>query len=232
VNGVASSQASAPQRENALGTLSLTDNKVLMAKARKSLEGHWGLAVGTFVVYLLLLVAIEYTPKVGWIISALISGPMAIGIASFSLYISREQNAKLEQIFRGFKQFGAGLGAYLLQFIFIFLWSLLLIVPGVIAALSYSMTYFVIAGDDSIGPLEAITKGKEMMRGNRWKLFCLGCRFVGWSLLCILTLGIGFLWLIPYMWVSGAQFYDDLKEVDGVVVKPQMAGWFAEGWSA
>jgi uncharacterized membrane protein len=88
---------------------------------------------------------------------------------------------------------------------------LLLIVPGIIAALSYSMTYFIIAENDSIGSLEAITKSKEMMRGNKWKLFCLCCRFLGWILLCILTIGIGFLWLYPYMMVSFAKFYDDIK---------------------
>jgi len=50
--------------------------------------------------------------------------------------------------------------------------------------------------------LDAITKSKEMMRGNKWKLFCLGFRLFGWGLLCILTFGIGFLWLYPYMMVS------------------------------
>jgi hypothetical protein len=74
------------------------------------------------------------------------------------------------------------------------------------------MTYYIIAENDSIGPLEAITKSKEMMRGNKWKFFCLGFRFLGWGVLCILTLGIGFLWLFPYMIVSYAQFYDDIKE--------------------
>lgn len=70
------------------------------------------------------------------------------------------------------------------------------------------MTFFIIAENDSIGPLEAVTKSKEMMDGNKWKLFCLGWRFFGWALLCILTLGIGFLWLMPYMVVSYAKFYD------------------------
>lgn len=59
--------------------------------------------------------------------------------------------------------------------------------------------------------------------GNKWKLFCLGFRFFGWALLCILTLGIGFLWLFPYMIVSFAQFYDDLKENNGVTVETQIA---------
>jgi len=196
---------------------SSTKNKVLMAQARESLKGKWGLGAGTTLVFFLVMFAIGHIPKAGSIISILISGSMSIGIAGFALSISRRQDAKLAQIFSGFQKFGVGLGAYLLQGIFVVLWSLLLIVPGIIAGISYSMTYYIIADNDSIGPLEAITRSKEMMRGNKWKFCCLDFRFFGWSLLCILTLGIGFLWLFPYIIVSYARFYEDLKENNGQV---------------
>jgi uncharacterized membrane protein len=156
-------------------------------------------------------------PVVGWIISILIGGPMSIGIAIFTLSFSRKQDAQLAQIFEGFQNFRVGLAAYLLIAIFVILWMLLLIVPGIFAALSYSMTYFIIADNNSIGSLDAITKSKEMMRGNKWKLFCLGFRFFGWGLLSILTFGIGFLWLYPYMMVSFAQFYDDIKRQETAI---------------
>ena len=195
-----------------MSRLSITENKVLMAQAREALEGKWGLGIGTTVVFMLVMITINLIPVAGWLISILISGSISIGLASFALSLSRKHNAMLMQLFSGFQKFGVGLGAYLLKAIFIVLWLLLLIVPGIIAALSYSMTYFIIAENDSIGPLEAITKSKEMMRGNKWKFFGLGFRFLGWGLLCILTLGIGFLWLFPYMFVSYAQFYDDIKE--------------------
>ena len=88
---------------------------------------------------------------------------------------------------------------------------LLLIIPGIIAALSYSMTFYILADDNSIGAMDAIKKSKKMMDGYKWKYFCLGLRLLGWALLCVLTLGIGFLWLIPYAQVSVAKFYDDVK---------------------
>ena len=188
-----------------------TENVVLMQMARESLKGKWGLAIGTFVVYSLIAVSIQRIPIVGVIASLLISGPFAIGIAFFSLSISRNQDAKLEQIFQGFKNFGTALGAYVLSSLFIFLWTLLLIIPGIIAAISYSMTFYILADDNSIGAMDAIDKSKKMMDGYKWKSFCLGLRFFGWSLLCILTLGIGFLWLMPYAQVSMAKFYDDVK---------------------
>ena len=198
-------------------TLSTTENSILMAQARECLSDKWGLVIGTFVVYTVIIIPISLIPVVGWIISILIGGPMSIGIAIFTLSVSRKQDAQLAQIFEGFQKFSVGLAAYLLIAAFVILWMLLLIIPGIIAALSYSMTYFIIADNNSIGALDAITKSKEMMRGNKWKLFCLGFRFFGWGLLCILSVGIDFLWLYPYMMVSFAQFYDDIKRQETAV---------------
>jgi uncharacterized membrane protein len=95
--------------------------------------------------------------------------------------------------------------------LFILLWCLLLIVPGIIAFISYSQTYFILADDNTIGAIEAIEKSKAMMYGYKWKFFRLSLRLAGLGLLCILTLGIGFLWLLPYARVVMAKFYDDVK---------------------
>ena len=96
----------------------------------------------------------------------------------------------------------------------IFLWFLLLIVPGIVAALSYSMTFYILADEPDINAKEALEKSKIMMDGHKMDLFLLGLSFIGWALLCILTLGIGLLWLIPYMNVSAAKFYQDRKGED------------------
>jgi len=184
------------------------ENKKLMAMARESLSGKWGLAVGTFLVFWLIMVA----AKSNGIAVLLIGGPMLIGLAIFSLTIARNQDAKLEQIFKGFKKnFGTALVAYLLKAIFVFLWTLLLIIPGIIAAISYSQVFYILAEDDSISGTDALKKSKEMMYGYKWKYFCLRLRFIGWFLLCIWSLGIGFLWLTPYITISCANFYEDIK---------------------
>ncbi|MCB0653973.1 MAG: DUF975 family protein [Saprospiraceae bacterium] len=188
-----------------------SENAVLMSQARQSLQGKWGLAIGTFIVYFLIVGASNGIPFLGNVGSLILGGPMAVGMAIFSLHLGRNQEAKLEQIFEGFKNFGNALGAYILMVIFIFLWTLLLVVPGIIAAISYSQTFYIIAEDSSIGPMDALRKSREMMDGYKWKYFEMGLVFFGLSLLCILTLGIGFLWLIPYANVSYANFYDDIK---------------------
>ncbi|MDA9327744.1 DUF975 family protein [Flavobacteriaceae bacterium] len=187
------------------------ENTELMAEARESLSGNWGLAIGTFLVYGIIISSLQFIPVVGSVLALFIAGPMLVGVSMFSLSLSRGENARLEQIFEGFKNYGTVLGAYLLMVLFIFLWMLLLIIPGIIAAIAYSQTFYILAEDDTIGSMDALKKSKEMMDGYKWKYFCLGLRFIGWALLCILTLGIGFLWLSPYIQISYAKFYEDIK---------------------
>ena len=187
------------------------ENKELMAEARESLSGNWGLAIATFLVYGIIISIFQVIPTVGSVLALFIAGPMLVGVSMFSLSLSRGENARLEQIFEGFKNYGTVLGAYLLMVLFIFLWMLLLIIPGIIAAIAYSQTFYILAEDDAIGSMDALKKSKEMMDGYKWKYFCLGLRFIGWALLCILTLGIGFLWLSPYIQISYAKFYEDIK---------------------
>jgi len=192
-----------------------TENVVLMRMARESLSGKWTIAVVTFLLYGLLIGSVqgiaEYYPSAA-LITLIIGGPFWLGISIFSLAIARKQEARLEQIFDGFKNFGNALAAYLLMLVFIFLWTLLLIIPGIIAALSYSMTFFIMADDPTIEPMAAIDKSKAMMNGYKWKYFGMNLMFFGLVLLSLFTLGIALLWVIPYIGVSSAKFYEDIKE--------------------
>lgn len=188
-----------------------TENKILMKQARESLAGKWGLALGTFFVYFVIVCILGGLKDVGPIVSLFISGPFTFGLCLFSLSISRNREAQLGQLFEGFKKFWKLFATYFLMNLFVLLWSLLLIVPGIIASISYSQTFFILADDETIGARDAIKKSKKMMYGYKWKSFCLGLRFIGWSILSVMTFGIGFLWLFPYMQISMAKFYDDIK---------------------
>ena len=199
---------------------STTSNQTLMTQALKSLTGKWGIAIGAWLVFFILT---DF--QMGWewqgndggdykfslkIIGLIIGGPLTLGYTTFILLISRNQKPDFAILFSGFKRFGVSLVAYLLMSIFIILWFLLLIIPGIIACLRYSQTYYILSEDENIGPLEAITNSKEMMVGNKWKLFCLYCRFIGWFILCIVTLGFAGLYVGPYLSQSCANFYNDL----------------------
>lgn len=89
-----------------------------------------------------------------------------------------------------------------------------------IARLAYSQTMYLLADNPARGPLEAIRQSTEMMRGRKAKLFLLWMRFVLWGVLCLLTCGIGYLWLSPYMATGFAKFYDDLYPPAGAAVFP------------
>ncbi|MEW6184274.1 MAG: DUF975 family protein [Thermodesulfobacteriota bacterium] len=186
-------------------------NRDLMLQARESLRGKWGLAIGATVIYFILTGLISAIPRVGWVGSLIIDGPLLLGFTIFFLSLSRGQNPQLSQLFEGFQRFTQALVTYLLMLLFILLWTLLFIVPGIVAAFSYAMTFFLIADDPQLSGREALQKSKALMYGNRGKLFCLFWRFFGWFLLGIITMGIGFLWIIPYLQTALAKFYDDLK---------------------
>lgn len=103
---------------------------------------------------------------------------------------------------------GSGSGAFMLWLIPVLF---LAMIPAMIAQLRYSQTYYVLCDQPGLGGLEAIRVSTRLMQGNKWKLLCLHLRFLGWTLLALLTLGIGFLWLFPYMMASQAHFHDDIK---------------------
>jgi len=84
------------------------------------------------------------------------------------------------RLFDGLPRFVDALVTYLLMVLLIFLWSLLLIVPGIMAALSYALTFFLMADRPGLKGMEALKESERLMKGNRWKLFCLFLRFIGW----------------------------------------------------
>lgn len=116
----------------------ITENYVLREKALESLKGKWGIAIGTFLVYGLISGVLTAIPFLGGIASLIITGPFMVGVCLFALSISRNGDPRLEIIFDGFKNFANALGAYLLMVLFIVLWTLLLIIPGIIAALIFN----------------------------------------------------------------------------------------------
>lgn len=185
----------------------LKANSDLRAAARAQLKGNWGTAVLALLVMILIVGASACT-GIGPII---IGGPFALGLYIFYIKMARNESPKIENIFDGFKRFGSSLALYIVIAIFTYLWMLLFIIPGIIAALRYSLAYFVLNDNPEMGAMEALRKSKELMQGQKGKLFLLYLSFIGWWFLSMFTLFIGLLWLAPYMQVSLANFYEDVK---------------------
>ncbi|MCL2557928.1 MAG: DUF975 family protein [Treponema sp.] len=185
----------------------LKENHEIRALARSRLRGAWLPAVGVVVIYAVILGA----SGVAVLGPFILGGPLALGLATYFLNSVRGQNAKIEDLFQGFKNFGSSCILFILQSLFVALWSLLLVIPGIVKTFSYSMSFYILRDNPEIGWQEAITRSRKMMDGHKGKLFCLYLSFIGWALLCVLSFGIGYLWLLPYMETSVAAFYEDLK---------------------
>lgn len=190
----------------------MKSNYELRAAARESLSGNWTYPVLATLIYLAISITCNFIPYVSFLIAIFFIKPLAFGLAIAMLKFFRgEKEYVVENMFSIFSDYPRILGTILLQFVYIFLWSLLLLIPGLIKMYSYAMTYYILHDNPEIRAEEAICRSMKMMDGHKWQLFCLHLSFIGWWLLCILTLGIGMLWLAPYIQNSTAAFYEDLK---------------------
>ena len=139
--------------------------------------------------------------------------PLLVGVANaFLRLLTRGENDLLGNMYRiATKNYWHKMWGMLLMYIFIALWSLLLIIPGIVKAFSYAMTPFILEENPELGANDAIDRSRAMMKGHKFDLFWLLLSFIGWFILNLLTLGIGGLWLGPYMQTSIAGFYEDVK---------------------
>lgn len=145
---------------------------------------------------------------------------LAAGIAFVCIDAMRQKLEYEQPLQKSFTIFTNGdyfLGTLLidiLMWIFIFLWSLLLFIPGMIKSLAYSQAIYIyrdaIDRGERIGFLEAITQSRELMDGHKWELFVMQLSFLGWALLVVVTAGIAGIWVLPYSTLSFANYYNEL----------------------
>lgn len=193
----------------------------LKDKALEQLKGNWTepvLATLVYVVIVGVLAGMQEIPKIGnliYLVIALLFFPVyGAGYAIAMLTFFRgDKNNLISKLFDPLKnEYGRYLGTMLLVAIYTFLWTLLFIIPGIIKSLSYAMTVYILKDNPEMNNNEAIELSMKMMDGYKWKLFVLQLSFLGWALLGILTLGIGYLWLFPYIQTTMAAFYEARKD--------------------
>ena len=182
------------------------------------------------------------------IVTIVISGAGKLGYATFNLKLVDHKNASLSDLFSQFHRLWDGFCMNFLMGLYTILWSLLFIIPGFIKEFSYAMTPYIMAEHPELTTDEAITRSREIMDGNKWRLFCLGFSFIGWDLLCYapilivgyfmalnfyldpwkllwlipasIPLGIGYLFLRPYREAAYAAFYRDVSGTEAYTIIP------------
>lgn len=145
----------------------------------------------------------------GTLVGLLIGGPLAVGAMLVYTAVTAGKTAKLEQLFEPFKtQFVTSFLANLVSGLVIALFSLLLIIPGIMKAYSYAMVPYVLAKEPNLSCMEALHRSQDLMKGHRMELFVLHLSFIGWGLLCVITLGLAAIWVAPYTQITTTLFFD------------------------
>ena len=213
----------------------------LRAIARRNLEGTWGISVGVALVAAILGGLIVGTgsninfnfnedtvrnlPPIFWtvllplvslagllgIVSFILGGTVELGYAKFLLKQYDRKELQFSDLFSQFERFGTGFAQKFLRTLYTCLWALLLVIPGIVKGLSYAMTPFILEEHPEMTASEAIKASMKLMDGHKMDLFILGLTFIGWEILACLTMGIGFLFLNPYMNAAYAAFYRNIS---------------------
>lgn len=184
-------------------------------KSKKDIKGKIGLLFLCELIIYCLIVVCEISailPIIGVVLTTIVGPIIQYGRVPIYLNVARGKKSEVKNIFDGFNNFGNVWCTSFLVGFFTILWTLLFIIPGIIKAYSYSMAFYIINDNPNMKAIDAIKKSEEMMNGHKMDLFILHLSFLGWMLLGLLTLGILYIWVIPYYYTAIANFYNSIKE--------------------
>lgn len=205
----------------------------LKQEAQAALRGNWGIAIGASLLASLLggasgglaqnlggesegvpngpVIAIMVVSALSALaFSLFVSSLINVGYRRFQLNLLEGRPLSVSTLFEYFSHWGSVVRTVALQTLHIFVGTLLLFIPGLIASYNYAMVPYLLAEDPTRPAKETLALSKRLMYGHRFEYFCLSLSFFGWALLCVLTLGIGYIWLYPYMEATNAAFYREL----------------------
>jgi uncharacterized membrane protein len=192
----------------------------LKAAAKEQIKGNIGILFLCFLIIFGIGLACGFTPMVGSLASFLVTPPLGVGLCMVYLGLIEGKMAEVGTLFKGFQVFGKSIWLSVLIYVFTFLWSLLFVIPGIIKSFSYAMANYVLADNPEMTAREALRESKEIMQGHKWELFVLQLSFILWHLLGAITLGLAYIYVVPYMSASVANFYQKIKRQPQVVEAP------------
>lgn len=209
--------------------MDMKSNQYYKNEALSALRGNWANALVATIIFIALALffssndainsyyqRIVINPFIGYslsFVSLFVLLPLAVGYSNSMRVLLETGDNRLAN-----NSFSLGFGNWLhvvwgmiLSTIYIFLWTLLLIIPGIIKSYSYALTPYILVEHPEMSANEAIEESMRLMDGHKFDLFYLQLSFIGWAILSILSLGLGFFWLIPYQMTAQAAFYRDIK---------------------
>jgi uncharacterized membrane protein len=195
----------------------MISNKQIRANARAVLGGNifasnWLLALVIGLIHTFGLKLLDNFAGIG---TLLLMSFLTYGYACVFLPIIRAKKEKVEipAYFGGTEQIGGLVVLSLMTNLFVFLWSLLFIIPGFVKAYAYSMAPYIKYDHPEYSWKRCLDESKAMMKGYKWKLFCLDLSFIGWNIVGMLCFIVGMYWVLPYTKAAQVCFYEELKKV-------------------
>lgn len=186
--------------------------KDLKQRAKDALSGNWGTVIGALLIVGLISFVLGIIPIIGWLGAIFIVPTLNLGRIIIYLKLARQTEAQVGNVYDGFNFILKVFGLSIVIGLFVFLWSLLLFIPGIIATYKYSMAFNILVDNPDMGIMDCIKESKRITDGYKMDLFVLQLSFIGWNLLVPFTFGILSFWLIPYMEMTETMYYLELSK--------------------
>ena len=198
----------------------MIDNATIRAKARAQLGGgifkdKWLIMLLVCLLYTTIGGIVSSIPVLGWIGTLVVGGPLMYGLYKAILETVEGEKPKFESLIHGFTEdFSGNMILGLLQTLFVFLWTLLFIIPGIVKTYAYAMAFYLKRDCTKMGVTKEaktyLDESSTMMEGHKMQLFLLDLSFFGWYFLGVLCFGVGTLFVVPYHEMARANFYKEL----------------------
>jgi len=184
----------------------------LKSAAKEQIKGKVGIIFVMFLILFAIMLACAFIPFIGSIASFIITPAFSLSFCIIFLKMTKKEEIAIGDMFKGLNQTGRALWLNIIIAFFTTLWSFLLVIPGIVKSYAYSMAYYVLADNPELTAREALAKSKEIMKGHKWDLFVLQLSFFWWYLLGGVTFGLAYIYVMPYIAATTANFYNSIKE--------------------
>ncbi len=193
----------------------------LKSAAKEQINGKIGILFVMALIIFAIVFVCYFIPVIGNIGTMIVTPAFALSLCMVYLKLTKKEEVSVGDVFSGFNKTGRALWLNIIINFFTFLWTLLLIIPGIIKKYAYSMSFYILADNPELTAREALSKSKEMMNGHKWDLFVLQLSFFWWYLLVMVTFGIAAIYVTPYISATTANFYNSIKGTEEVEVKEE-----------
>ena len=184
----------------------------LKNEAKEQIKGKIGILFLIFLIIAIIGVGSSFVPIVGWFATIIIMPAFNISLCMIFLNLAKREDISVGDVFKGFNITGKAVWLYIITNFFVFLWSLLLIIPGIIKTFSYSMAPVILADNPNLTSSEALSESIRIMDGHKFDLFVLQLSFFLWYILGAITFGIAYVYVVPYYEATMVNFYNEIKD--------------------